>query len=105
MTNAIEIKLSSKTVIELRLLTTGETKNLKQSLVASGLKCRVQISKDKGTAYIYHVAGGTFTPDQKAIIRDCLVMMDDFCSCTGTRFTKPESLSFIYSGMAIRAIA
>lgn len=86
---------------QLRTVTATETKAIKKELLSQGLKVRVQL--EHGTGYIY-AANGQFTADEKAVIRDTLVLLDDtFCSACAIHFTKPESVGSIFSGMPVRA--
>ena len=84
----------------LKPVTPAQAKEVKAELKAAGLDVRVQTKK--GTMYIYHGQGwgGKWSDDDRAIIRDSLVIRG-FVTCCGYPYTDPKQKR-IAPGDAIR---
>ena len=87
------------TIQYLKPVTPAQAKSVKAELKAAGLKVRVQTGRS-GSMYIYHnELMGRWTPEEKAIIRDVLVL-GGFVTCCGEPYTCPTTR--IADGAAIR---
>ena len=74
----------------LKPVTPEQSKSVKAQLKAAGLKVRVQTGRS-GTMYIYHnEVMGQWSPEEKAIIRDVLVL-GGFVTCCGEAYTLPTT--------------
>lgn len=96
--------MTNTTVIKFRSMTASESKAIKDDLKAQGLKFRVQLKN--GRVYLYN-GENTMTKEQKAIVRDTLVLLD-YVDCKGESFSLPAFATEswrIYNGMPVCALA